>query len=184
MTETEQERVSWPPAPIRTERLVLRAPETRDRAAFIDLFSSPEVGTYLGGARSREACERTVPETPERRPGLFVIERDGTMIGTLELNRRPPELRSDTGPKTEEDELGYLLLPEAWGHGYAAEACAAALAWYAVTRPGASVVLHTQTANARSMRLASKLGFTEVQRYEAWGAPQWMGRMSPVAPPA
>ena len=36
--------VAWPPAPIRTERLVLRAPESRDRAAVIELNASPEVG--------------------------------------------------------------------------------------------------------------------------------------------
>jgi hypothetical protein len=28
---------------------VLRAAEARDRAAFIELFASPEVHTYLGG---------------------------------------------------------------------------------------------------------------------------------------
>ncbi|MFE7463434.1 GNAT family N-acetyltransferase [Streptomyces sp. NPDC057499] len=181
---TELPYAAWPPAPIRTERLVLRAPEPRDRPGFVELFSSPEVGTYLGGSRSREECERVLPEIPEQRPGLFVIELDGTMIGTLELNRRPPELRSGTAPNAEEDELGYLLLPETWGHGYAAEACTAALAWFAALRPGESVVLRTQTANTRSMRLATKLGFTEVARYEAWGAKQWMGRMSPVATPA
>jgi len=41
------------------------------------------------------------------------------------------------------------------------------------------VVLFTQTANARSMRLAAKLGFTEVERFEAWGAEQWFGMRSP-----
>jgi RimJ/RimL family protein N-acetyltransferase len=46
---TELGPVPWPPAPIRTERLVLREPEARDRAAIIELFSSPEVGTYVGG---------------------------------------------------------------------------------------------------------------------------------------
>jgi hypothetical protein len=30
---------------------VLREPEARDRAAFIELLASPEVGTYLGGPR-------------------------------------------------------------------------------------------------------------------------------------
>jgi hypothetical protein len=34
--------VAWPPGPIRTERLVLREPEARDRAAFIELLASPE----------------------------------------------------------------------------------------------------------------------------------------------
>jgi len=54
-----------------------------------------------------------------------------------------------------EAELGYLFLPRAWGCGYAAEACAAALGWLAGELPGEPVVLFTQTANARSMRLAA-----------------------------
>lgn len=45
---TELGPVPWPPAPIRTERLVLREPEARDRTAFIELLASPEVHTYLG----------------------------------------------------------------------------------------------------------------------------------------
>jgi RimJ/RimL family protein N-acetyltransferase len=46
---TELGSVAWPPAPIKTERLVLREPEARDRAALIELFASPEVGAYIGG---------------------------------------------------------------------------------------------------------------------------------------
>jgi RimJ/RimL family protein N-acetyltransferase len=42
------------------------------------------------------------------------------------------------------------------------------------------VVLKTQTANSRSMRLAAKLGFTEVERFQGWGAEQWLGMRSPV----
>ena len=79
-------------------------------------------------------------------------------------------------------ELGYLFLPQAWGFGYAAEACGAALCWFAGALPGERVVLFTQTANTRSMRLAAKLGFTEVERYEAYGAEQWFGIWSPVTP--
>ncbi|MFF9075651.1 GNAT family N-acetyltransferase [Streptomyces sp. NPDC014872] len=181
---TEFGSVAWPPAPIKTERLLLRESEARDRAAFIELFASPEVGAYIGGPRLRDECERALPETPERRPGLFVIELDGAMIGTIELNRRDAERRSHVRPDAGEAELGYLFLPEAWGYGYAAEACAAVLGWFADALPGEPVVLCTQTANDRSMRLAAKLGFTEVQRYEAWGAEQWMGVWSPGTRPA
>jgi RimJ/RimL family protein N-acetyltransferase len=78
--------VAWRPARTKTERLVLREPEARDRAAFIELLASPETHTYLG------------------------------------------------------PELGYLLLPEAWGRGYGAEACAAALGWFADAFPGKPVV--------------------------------------------
>ena len=158
---------------------MLRAPEAGDRAAFIELFTSPEVGTYIGGPRPRDELERAMPKTPDRRPGLFVIEYDKAMIGTIELNRRDPEHRSQVRPDAGEPELGYLLLPKAWGHGYATEACTAALGWFADALAGEPVVLCTQTANHRSIRLATKLGFTEVQRFQEWGAEQWLGVWSP-----
>ncbi|MFD5754110.1 GNAT family N-acetyltransferase [Streptomyces sp. NPDC127044] len=106
---TELGPVAWPPAPIRTERLVLRESEARDRAAFIELFASPEVRTYL-------------------------------------------------------------------------EACAAALDWFADALHGEPLVLCTQTANDRSMHLAAKLGFTEVERFEEWGAERWFGVWLLVTP--
>jgi RimJ/RimL family protein N-acetyltransferase len=81
-------------------------------------------------------------------------------------------------PAAGEVELGYMFLPEAWGRGYAAEACAAALDWFAGALPGEPMVLTTQTANDRSMRLATTLGFTEVDRFEAHGAEQWCGAWS------
>ncbi|WP_037860363.1 GNAT family N-acetyltransferase [Streptomyces sp. NRRL S-340] len=173
--------LAWPPAPIRTERLVLRESEARDRATFIELLASPEVHTYLGGPRSRDALEDTLPTVPGARPGLFVVELDAAMIGTIQFNRRDAEPGSRARPGVGEAELGYLFLPRAWGRGYAAEACAAALGWFAEVLPGEPVVLCTQTANDRSMRLAAKLGFAEVRRFQEWGAEQWLGvRSSPA----
>ncbi|MFJ8788131.1 GNAT family N-acetyltransferase [Streptomyces sp. NPDC102462] len=171
--------VAWPPAPIRTERLVLRASEARDRAAFIELFASPEVGAYIGGPRPRDELERAVPEVPGRRPGLFVTELDGAMIGMITLDRRDAERPGHVRPDAAEAELGYMFLPTAWGRGYAAEACAAALDWCAHVLPGEPVVLCTQTANARAMRLAANLGFTEVERFEEFNAEQWFAVRSP-----
>ncbi|MEV0528669.1 GNAT family N-acetyltransferase [Streptomyces sp. NPDC050439] len=175
--------VAWPPAPIRTQRLVLRASEARDRAAFIELFASSEVRAHLGGPRPRDELECSVPEVPGRRPGLFVIALEGKMIGTISLldlrdAKRPGHIRPQGG----ETELGYMVLPEAWGCGYAAEACAAALDWFADAFPGEPVVLCTQIANNRSMRLAVKLGFSEVERFEEWGAEQWFGAWNVASP--
>lgn len=53
-----------------------------------------------------------------------------------------------------------MFVPEAWGHGYATEACAAALCWFASAHPGEPVVLSAQVANVASVRVAEKLGFT------------------------
>ncbi|MEU8294607.1 GNAT family N-acetyltransferase [Streptomyces pseudogriseolus] len=171
--------VAWPPAPIKTERLVLREPEARDRAAFIELHASPEVHTYLGGPRPRDELEREMPEVPGRRSGSFVVDHDGTMIGQILLRRVTEHVCPSAVGKVD---LGYLFLPQVWGFGYAAEACAAALDWLNDVLPGEPVVLATQTANARSMRLAAKLGFTEAERFRAWDADQWLGLRAPVTP--
>ncbi|MEV4346706.1 GNAT family N-acetyltransferase [Actinoplanes sp. NPDC049596] len=165
----------WPPAPIRTQRLVLRGSRAGDRDAFVELYGSAQVGAYVGGPKAPEALEQ-LPEVPGRRPGVFAVELDGAMIGTVMLERRK------LGPRDRvqvDVDLGYLFLPRAWGHGYAYEACAAALEWFAAAFPGESVVLCTQTANEASMRLAAKLGFSEVQRFQAFGAQQWFGLVTP-----
>ena len=159
---------------------MLREPEARDRAACIELLASPEVHTYLGGPRPRDELEREMPRMPERRPGLFTVDLDGAMIGQVILRRAAGHGPVAAAGKAE---LGYMFLPPSWGLGYAGEACAAALGWLADALPGEPVVLFTQTANARSMRLAAKLGFTEVERFEAWDAEQWLGMWSPDAQP-
>ena len=173
--------VAWPPAPVKTERLVLRVPEARDRAAFIELLASPDVHTYLGGPRPSAELERGLPEVPEQWPGSFVVDLDGAMIGQILLRRATEHRRPAAVGKVD---LGYLFLPRAWGAGYAAEACAAALDWFEGVLPGEPVILGTQTANAASMRLAARLGFTEVERFRAWDADQWLGLRPPEALPA
>ncbi|MGW5169804.1 GNAT family N-acetyltransferase [Streptomyces nodosus] len=179
---TDHRAFAWPPAPIKTERLVLRESGARDRAAVIELNASPDVNTYLGGPRPRAELERTVPEVPGQLRGFFVVELDEAMIGTVQLKPHAPERPSSRRLGAGDTELGYLFLPETWGRGYATEACTAALDWFAGTLPGEPVVLYTQTANARSMRLAAKLGFTELERFEAWGAEQWFGVWPSLTP--
>src|SRR5262245_48814762 len=97
--------VAWPPDPIGTERLVLRESEARDRAAFIELLASPEVHTHLGGPRPREELEREMPEAPERWPGSFVVDLDGSMIGQILLRRATGHRRPVAAGKAD---LGYL----------------------------------------------------------------------------
>jgi RimJ/RimL family protein N-acetyltransferase len=161
---------------------VLREAEARDRAAVIDLFSSPHVGAHIGGAQARDDLERAVPAVPGQRPGFFVAELDGAMIGIVTLDRRDAERPGHVHPNSGEAELGYLFLPHAWGCGYATEAGAAALRWFAGAVPGEPVVLCAPTANGPSVRVAVKLGFTEVERFEEYGTEQWFGVWSPVTP--
>ena len=165
--------VAWPPSPIKTERLVLRGAEARDRETFVELLSSEAVHEYLGGARARDEVERELPAVPEAWAGSFVVELDGVMVGQVLLRRTTQHRLTAAMGKVD---LGYLFLPRVWGSGYAAEACAAALEWLDDVCPGEPVVLTTQSANISSMQLAAKLGFEEVERFEAWGAEQWLGQ--------
>nr|WP_245988756.1 GNAT family N-acetyltransferase [Flexivirga caeni] len=87
--------------------------------------------------------------------------------------RRDPERPGHLRAGASEVELGYLFLPEAWGRGYATEACAAALRWCRTALPDEPVVLSTQLTNVASMRVAEKLGFVEVDRFVEYGAHQW-----------
>ncbi|MBT2425266.1 GNAT family N-acetyltransferase [Streptomyces sp. ISL-112] len=137
---------------------------------------------HHGAVRPVRTQPRTAPRCGTRHLGLFMIDLDGAMIGMAALDRRDAERPGHVCPKAGEAELGYTFLPEAWGCGYAAEACAAALDWFTDVLPDELVVLCTQTANVRSMRLAAKLGFTEVERFEEYGAEQWFGVWSSVTP--
>jgi RimJ/RimL family protein N-acetyltransferase len=102
------------------------------------------------------------------------------MVGTVTLDRRDRQYL--VRPAAGKVELGYLFLPAAWGHGYAAEACAAAPDWFAGALADRTVVLTTQTADDRSMRLARKLHFVEADRFEQFCAEQWFGVRSPGTP--
>jgi RimJ/RimL family protein N-acetyltransferase len=104
------------------------------------------------------------------------------MIGAVTLDRREAEHPGPVRPDAVEARFGYLFLSAAWGRGYAAEACAAVLDWFAGALPGEPVVLSARTAGDRSMRLAAKLGFCEVDRFEGYGAEQRFGVWSSVTP--
>jgi len=78
--------VVWPPAPLQTERLLLRPPEARDREEFLDLGSDDEVNRHLGGGRDRAVLDAAMPAVPADRPGQFVLEHEGRSLTPAELS--------------------------------------------------------------------------------------------------
>lgn len=170
--------VPWPPTPIVTERLTLRETRTQDRPALAELLSSETVQAYLGGPQhTREQLEELIPADPNTRPGIFAVEHEGEFIGRITVQRRDLARAHHVRDEGDEVEIGYEFLPTTWGAGIATEAVRAVLGWIDATLPGEPVVLTTQVANERSLRLARRLGFVEVERFTAYGAEQWFGHV-------
>lgn len=173
--------VAWPVPPIRTARLVVRPLDESDRTGRVDLLCSPEARQFLGGPLNRTSVEQDWPEALLDPPGTFAVERRGEFIGTVVVDRRPLSRPGHLGNGRTEVEISYTFLPHAWGHGYASEAAEAILQWIDKVLPGEHVVLCTQVANHASVRLAERLGFEEVSRFEEFGADQWFGVLAPTS---
>ncbi|NUW33076.1 GNAT family N-acetyltransferase [Nonomuraea sp. SMC257] len=166
-------------AEIRSERLLLRkALHETDREGLVELSTDPEVRAYLGGPRPRDEVEQhldtVLAADATARPGSYVIADNATnqVVGTLMLARRSADRPGQVTEDGEELELGYVLRRSAWGAGFAFEAATAALRAAAAEFPDQPVLLVTQTANTRSLKLAARLGFRPVSTFEEFGAEQ------------
>ncbi len=170
---------------IATGRILLRKARDGDRDRLIELQTDPQVWAYLGGPRPREAVEHRLDQiggaanaTP--RSGGFIIADKATdeLIGTVELNRRAADLPGHVTEDGEELELSFLLRPDAWGTGLAFEATTAVLRAAAGELSDQPIILVTQTANERSLRLAARLGFQPVSTFAQYDAEQTLALAS------
>ena len=149
------------PERIETERLVLRVRTVADVVDIFDYASRPEV-SYPAGfppVKSLEDeiyyLEHILPERNEKNnlPAGYGIIVKGTdkVIGSVDFNHRH-----------EDDvlEIGYILHPDYWGHGYFPEA-ASTLIDLAFKEHGLhKIELTCFGYNVQSQRVAEKLGFT------------------------
>lgn len=170
----------WPPAPIVTERLVMRAPQASDRDGFISLLTSPLARQFLGGPIAPTDAEAATSAHNGRTPGSFVVRSlaANTFLGTIGLDRRDLERPGHLESDGLELEISYVFGPAHWGHGYATEAVRAVLGWAAATLPDLHVVACTQVANTASIALLQRIGFHEHQRFVEFDAEQSLWRRS------
>ncbi|MEU0504396.1 GNAT family N-acetyltransferase [Nocardia sp. NPDC005998] len=164
---------------IAAERVLLRKARDADREGLIELQTDPDVWAYIGVPRLREDAEQRLDAiggaaNATATPGHFIIADKATdnLIGTFELKRRAADEPGHVTDDGEELELGYLMRRDAWGTGLAFEAASAALRAAADELPDQPVLIATQTANKRSLRLAARLGFQPVSTFEWFDAGQ------------
>jgi RimJ/RimL family protein N-acetyltransferase len=169
-----------PPAPaellLETERLVLRPLDEGDLEAAAVYRGDPEVCRFLpftpqtaDDIRSRigHILGSTSLEGDRGVPVAIVRREDGELIGDLVLFH----LDAVNGSV----EIGWVLRPDAAGHGYATEACHAlldaAFRIYGVRR----IVARIAAENTASARLAERLGMRLEARLveNEWFKGQW-----------
>jgi RimJ/RimL family protein N-acetyltransferase len=138
-----------------TERLRLRMWVPLDFEAFAGYFADPEASRFLGGVRGGETAWRLmaayVGHWVLRGFGYWAMEERGSgrFCGAAGL------WRSEGWPELE---LGYWLVPEMQGQGYATEA-ARRCRDHAFEALGAeTLVSYIAPANEPSMRVAERLG--------------------------
>ena len=149
---------------IETERLRLRGFRASDLDAQATAMTDPDVVRHLGGSpMSREETWRKILASPGLWAllgyGYWVAERrdDGAYLGQIGF----ADFKRDMTPNIEGlPEMGWIMAPEAQGQGYATEAVLAALAWADEALGGREIVAIISHANAPSIRVAEKGGFS------------------------
>ena len=136
-----------------TERLTLRAPRLADFEPYAAFFAS-ERSVHEGGPLDRVETWRefaaAIGGWTLRGYGVWSVEdrETGAYLGETGL------FHPDYYP---EAELGWTLIPEAEGKGFAHEAALAARGWAYDIAGMATLVSYIAPANARSIRLAERL---------------------------
>ena len=141
-----------------TERLILRPRTLADTEACLDMDRRPGALQHIGVSWDDPAAHRAHIESRTRGPyppgmGYWtVLDRvaDPRFLGWVEL---VPE--HTAGPRIE---IGWRLVPEAWGRGLATEAARRLLRHAFETLDLPEVVAYIDPANHRSIRVAEKLG--------------------------
>lgn len=140
---------------LRTKRLVLRRARLEDLEAMHAVLSNERAMRYWSTGphselvQTRDWLDSMVSSPPELSDD-FVVTLGGKVIGKMGAWRLP--------------EFGFILLPNHWGRGYAAEAMSAFLDHAFRTRDVEFLNADVDPRNTSSLKLLTNYGFTETGR--------------------
>jgi RimJ/RimL family protein N-acetyltransferase len=140
-----------------TPRLILRPPKTEDFEGWIAFSADPETMRYLDGPQPRELAWRALAAMAGHWAllgfGMFSV-----------IDRRSARWIGRVGPWRPEgwpgNEVGWGILREFEGQGYAYEAAVAAIDWAFEVLGWDNVIHCVPEVNVRSRALAERLGST------------------------
>jgi len=159
-----------PQQEIRTDRLVLTPVTPADITAVHDLFADARTWTHLPAGRhtsravTEDLVQRKIGGRVRHGLGSWVARTAecGTFVGLGGVDMTAGGVWN----------LGYRLVPEHHGHGYATELARAALVAAHDLRPGVPVTARVLTSNPASARVLVRVGLAQV----------WQGPTRTAAP--
>ena len=151
---------------IETARLLLRKPTAADVEDPPAFLRDPRVMDFLGGvddpATVAVVVQQWIDSWEKYRFGKLIIEtRDGERIGRTGVNFYDPVTWERSNASDAQGELTWAIAYEHWGNGYAGEAAIAVR-----ERFPEGLISLIAPANARSQRVAEKLGCTPGETVE------------------
>ena len=167
---------------LRTPRLELRPLTLEDEDLAVALFTDPEVVRYVCDVYTPEAIKDHLPVEVERgaggRIGIWTAKliETGAKIGTGVLLPLPIDAKDtdwsllvhDRYPDAE-IEVGYMLLPGAWGQGFATEICVCLLQFAFEHMALDEIKAVTDPGNLASQRVLQKCGLAAEGMRRAYG---------------
>lgn len=138
-----------------TERLILRGPRADDLDAMFAIFSDPAAMKHWS---TLPHADKSVTEVRldariaqfAAAPTYFQIEMDRHLIGCAGLFK--------------DNEVGFILHPAYWRQGIVTEAMRAIIPYLFATTDLSHLTADVDPANAASIGLLTRLGFTETHR--------------------
>ena len=140
---------------LETPRLLLRPPRLDDLDAWAEMMTDPEAARFIGGTMPRALSWRgimtMIGSWHAHGFAMFsVIEKStGRWVGRL----GPWQPEGWPGP-----EIGWAIVRDCWGRGYAPEGAAAATNWAFDTLGWTEIIHSIAPDNLPSQQVARKLG--------------------------
>ncbi|MGH7024061.1 MAG: GNAT family N-acetyltransferase [Caulobacteraceae bacterium] len=144
---------------IETQRLILRPWREGDLAPYAAMMADPDVANWLGGtmtlAEAEASLARRAATFEHLGFAMWVVERkaDGVFLGSVGLDPAGDDI-----PFAPVVEVGWRLVRNAWGLGYATEAARAAIDDGFMRCGLAEIVAITARTNPRSQAVMERLG--------------------------
>ena len=139
---------------LQTERLILRPWKLDDFERYAEMFAHPATSHIGGPHTAGDAWRRFL-----QMPGAWALQ--GYAMFAVE-EKASGKFMGQAGPWQPfgwpGTEVGYALHPQAWGKGYATEACTAAMDWAFETLGWDEIIHSIAPANTASQAVAKRLG--------------------------